>query len=349
MGVSEKTIHVTKAVLRRMVERGFICGVYFGGCMRYISELKEDEHILEHYFCKHKQNLKSRAGKTYLSLKLQDKTGVIDAKVWDLSNGIQNFEDRDYIKIDGIVLTYQNELQIKINRIRKSESGEIEPMNYIPCTEKDIDVLYGSITDYIHSIVNPHIRQMMEIILIDDKTAVESFKRHSAAKSLHHGYMGGLIEHTLNVVQLCDFFSGQYKSANRDILIAAAILHDVGKIYELSDFPENDYTDEGQLMGHLIIGADIIEKTAQKIEGFPTELKNLLRHCILAHHGEYAYGSPKLPKTIEAFILYCCDNADAKIKMFEEAIENDRSQGKWSAYHRMLERNIRKPWQNGQN
>ncbi|MDR1067484.1 MAG: HD domain-containing protein [Clostridiales bacterium] len=311
--------------------------------MRYIADLKEDERVTEHYFCKQKQSLKSRAGKTYLSLKLQDKTGVIDAKVWDLTNEIQSFEEHDYIKINGIALTYQNEIQLKINRVRKSEPNEIDPLDYVPSTDKNIDALYDAIVEYIRSIEDPFIREMMELILVEDKTAAEAFKRRSAAKSLHHGYMGGLIEHTLNVTQICDFMSGRYKFVNRDILIAGAILHDIGKIYELSDFPENDYTDDGQLMGHLIIGADIIEKTANRIEGFPNDVKTLLRHCVLAHHGEYEYGSPKLPKTIEAFILYCCDNADAKIKMFEETIENDRSQGVWSQYHRMLERNIRKP------
>ncbi len=310
--------------------------------MKYIEDFKENDRIVDNYLCKQKQSLKSRAGKTYLSLKLQDKTGVIDAKVWDLTNDIQNFEENDFIKIDGTVLTYQNEYQLKINKIRKSQQGEYEPMDYIPCTDKDIPSLYNQIIDFIKSINNNFIRTLMNNILTNNETISEAFKNHSAAKNMHHSYMGGLIEHTLSVVQICDFMSGRYKFVNRDILIATAILHDIGKIYELSSFPDNDYTDDGQLLGHIIIGTELITKEADKIENFPHQLKSLLKHCILSHHGEYEYGSPKKPKTIEAFILHCADNMDAKIKVFEEAIQNDNTQGNWVGYHRMMQRNIRK-------
>ena len=311
--------------------------------MKYIEEFKEADRIIEHYLCKQKQSLKSRSGKTYLSLKLQDKTGFIDAKVWDLTNDIQNFEEGDYIKIDGIVQTYQNDLQLKINKIRKSEGGEFEPMNYIPCTDKDIGTLYEQIVGYIQTIADKHIKALMENIFVHNSDIASAFKSHSAAKSMHHSYMGGLIEHTLNVVQICDFMSGRYKYVDRDLLIAAAMMHDLAKIYELSAFPTNDYTDDGHLLGHLVIGAEMINAEADKIAGFPHELKSLLKHCILAHHGECEFGSPKTPRTIEAFILHCADNADAKIRMFEEAIDADHTQSQWAGYHRMLQRNIRKP------
>lgn len=310
--------------------------------MKYIQDFKEDDRIVDHYLCKSKQSLKSRGGKTYLSLKLQDKTGVIDAKVWELSNDIQSFEESDYIKVDGVVLTYQNDLQLKVNRIRKSEHGEIDPVDYIPCTDKDIEVLYGQVVDFINSIGNTHIRRMMENIVVKNQSVADAFKKSSAAKHMHHSYMGGLLEHTLSVTQICDFMSGRYKFVNRDILIAAAILHDMGKVYELSSFPLNDYTDDGQLLGHIYIGAEMIGQEAKKIDGFPHELESMLKHCVLAHHGEYEFGSPKRPKTIEAFILHCADNADAKIKVLEEAIENDGTQGNWVGYHRMMQRNIRK-------
>ncbi len=154
--------------------------------------------------------------------------------------------------------------------------------------------------------------------------------------------MGGLLEHTLSVTEICNFAAPRYKYVNRDILIASAMLHDVGKLMELSEFPENNYTDDGELLGHLIIGSEMITEAAAKIDGFPKELESLLKHCMISHHGEYEYGSPKLPKTIEAYILHCADNLDAKSKVFEEMIDNNSNQGNWAGYHKMLQRNIRK-------
>ncbi len=310
--------------------------------MKYIEDFKENDRIVEHYLCKQRQSLKSRAGKNYLSLRLQDKTGTIEAKVWDLNNDIQNFEENDFIKIDGMVHTYQNELQLKITKIRKSETGEYDPINFIPCTDKDVNSLYGQITDYIKDISNQYVRHVVEDIIVNNPRINDCFRNHSAAKHMHHSYMGGLIEHTLSVLQICDFMSTRYKFVNRDILLASALLHDIGKVFELSDFPGNDYTDDGQLLGHIIIGTELIEESANKMPGFPHELKSILKHCILAHHGEYEFGSPKKPKTIEAFILHLADNADAKIKMFEEALESDNTQAKWIGYHKLMQRNIRK-------
>ncbi|MDR2940877.1 MAG: HD domain-containing protein [Clostridiales bacterium] len=310
--------------------------------MRYIEDFKEDDQIIGHYLCKQRQSLKSRAGKTYLSLKLQDKTGLIDAKIWEINNNIQNFEENDYVKIDGTVLSYQNELQLRINKLRRSQVGEYFEFDYIPTTDKNIDELYKKVTEYVYSVNNPFVKKLLEEIFINNKEIAESFKGHSAAKTMHHSYMGGLIEHTVSVAQICDFMSSRYKSVNRDILIATALLHDVGKIYELSDFPDNDYTDDGQLLGHIIIGMELVSATASKIEKFPNILLKLIKHSIIAHHGEYEFGSPKKPKTIEAYILHCADNMDAKVKMFEEIIEKDNTLGNWVGYQKMLERNIRK-------
>lgn len=310
--------------------------------MRYIEDLKENEHITEHYLCKQKQNLKTRTGKTYLSLKLQDKTGAVDAKVWDMTNDIQNFEENDVIKVDGIVLTYQNEVQLKINKIRKSREGEYEAMNYIPCTDKDIETLYAQLTEFIKSIGQPMIRQLIENIFIHNESIVNTFKTHSAAKNMHHSYMGGLLEHTLSVTQICDFMSTRYKYLNRDLLIATAMLHDIGKIYELSRLPDNDYTDDGQMLGHIVMGTELVTAETAKIPNFPHELQSLIKHSILAHHGEFEYGSPKLPNTMEAFILHCADNMDAKIKTYEEAIDKDNTQGPWAGYQKMLGRYVRK-------
>lgn len=310
--------------------------------MRYINELREGESVIGHYLCKGKQSLKSRAGKTYLSLKLQDRTGMVDAKVWEMTNDIKAFEENEFIKIDATVVVYQNDIQLNVKRIRRSMEGEYDPADYIPCTEKNVEEMYQKLMSYIKTIENPYIKKLLEEIFYKNPIVSKCFKTHSAAKSVHHSYRGGLLEHTLSVTEICDFAAPRYKYVNRDILIASAMLHDIGKIMELSEFPENDYTDEGQLLGHLMIGSELIKDTAKKIEGFPKTLENLLKHCMISHHGEYEYGSPKLPKTIEAFILHCADNLDAKSKVIEEMIDNNSNQGNWVGYQKMLQRNIRK-------
>ncbi|MDR0957665.1 MAG: HD domain-containing protein [Clostridiales bacterium] len=309
--------------------------------MKYIEDFTDGQQVIGHYLCRQKNTLETKSGKRYLSLVLTDKTGRINGKVWELNNDIQSFEEGNFIKIDAKAQLYQSEMQLKILRIRKSLEGEYDPADYNPVTDKDVETLFLQLAGFIKTVGNVHLRKLLESIFGAGEVA-SAFKKSSAAKTLHHSYMGGLAEHTVSVVQFCDFVSGQYKHINRDLLITAAMLHDVGKIYELSPFPENEYTDEGQLLGHIIIGAELVEKEASKISGFPPKLKLMLKHCILAHHGEYLFGSPKLPQIIEAYVLFYCDNADAKIKAFEEALSANKDNLKWLGYNRMLERNIRK-------
>lgn len=310
--------------------------------MRYINEIKEGELVVEHFLCKSKQTLKSRSGKSYLSLKLQDKTGLVDGKVWDLNNDIKSFGENDFIKVEAVAVMYQNDVQLNVRKIRKSTEGEYFPEDYIPSTAKDVTEMSRLFYQYVDQIQNEYIKKLLNAILIDNPDIKKEFPCHSAAKAIHHNYLGGLLEHSLAVTQICDFLSTRYQNVNRDILIASAMLHDVGKIYELSNFPNNEYTDEGELVGHLVIGAELIRKEAEKIPDFPPALLSLLRHCMLAHHGEYEYGSPKLPKTIEAFLLHCADDLDAKAKIFEEFLENDTGRGSWAGYQKMFQRNIRK-------
>ena len=309
--------------------------------MKFIQDFREDDRIIDHYLCKQKQSLKSRAGKTYYSLRLQDKTGMIDAKVWDLNNDIQDFDEGDFIKIDAVVLSYQNELQLKVGKIRRSREGEYDPTDHIPCTDKDIGELFAEVERYIKSIENPYLNTLLDNILLKNSDIADRFKKHSAAKSMHHSYMGGLIEHTLNVVQICEYLSGLYV-VNRDILIATALLHDLGKIYELSPFPSNEYTDDGQLLGHIVMCSELVSREADNIPGFPHKLLTLVRHSILSHHGEYEFGSPKLPQTMEAYVLHIADNLDAKLKMFQEFIDADNSMGEWAGYNKVFARYVRK-------
>ena len=185
-------------------------------------------------------------------------------------------------------------------------------------------------------------KALLNKYFVEDKEFIETFKGHSAAKSVHHGFTGGLLEHTLSVATNCDYFSNQYPFLDRDLLITAAIFHDIGKVRELSDFPRNDYTDEGQLIGHIVIGAQILYERTARIPDFPATLKNELIHCILAHHGELEYGSPKKPALAEAVALNLADNADARMQTLTEIFTAGKGSGEWLGFNRMFDSNLRK-------
>ena len=209
-------------------------------------------------------------------------------------------------------------------------------------TDKDIDSLYSEVQDIIKSITHPHIRQLLENILVHNISQAQSFKTRSAAKQMHHAYMGGLLEHTLAVVQICEFMCQRYKHINRDILMAGALLHDIGKIYELSEMPMNDYTDDGQMLGHIMIGAEMVAIEVSKMPDFPHQIASMIKHLIISHHGEYEFGSPKLPCMAEAILLHYADNMDAKLKTFEETLDSDKTPGQWTGYQKAFNRYFRR-------
>jgi 3'-5' exoribonuclease len=308
--------------------------------MKYIETFREGDRICDIYLCKVKQVAKTKAGKSYYSLVLQDKTGTIDAKVWELTNGIAHFEALDYIMVDGEVTSFQGSLQLNTRRIRVAREGEFTPANYLPVSEKDIPEMYRQLSAMIGSLANPFLRRLAESFFVDDKEFVKNFCDHSAAKAVHHGFVGGLLEHTLSVMKLCDYFVSVYPYLNRDLLLCAALFHDIGKTEELSLFPENDYTDDGQLLGHIMMGAMWIRERIRTIEGFPERTASELIHCILAHHGELEYGSPKKPALAEALALSLADNADAKLETMKEIMSGAVS-GEWMGYNRFFESNLR--------
>ena len=312
--------------------------------MRYIEDLREDMTINEIYFCRKKQELQTKAGKPYYSVTLQDKTGNLDGKVWNtMSGGIDEFSSLDYVNVSGRITSFQGNLQLNIDRVRKCEEGEYDEADYMPCTKKNMDEMYGELTQLIGTIKEPHLKQLLEQFFVQDGTFQKNFRQHSAAKSVHHGFIGGLLEHTLGVTKLCDFFANTYPLINRDLLLTAAMFHDMGKLIELSGFPENDYTDAGQLLGHIYIGAHIVENACDGIEGFPSQLKRELIHCILAHHGELEYGSPKKPALVEAFALNFADNVDAKFETLLELMAGgDPENLEWLGFQRTLDSNIRR-------
>lgn len=311
--------------------------------MKYIEELKEDMTINEIYFCRKKQELLTKAGKPYFSLTLQDKTGNLDGKVWNVgSGGIEEFSSMDYINVSGRVTCFQGNLQLNIDRVRKCSEDEYDPGDYMPCTKKSVEEMYQELTAYIGTLKEPHLKALTENFFVKNEEFKKNFQFHSAAKSVHHGFIGGLLEHTLGVTKMCDYFAKTYPIINRDLLLTAAMFHDMGKMQELSRFPENDYTDEGQLLGHIYIGAHLVENAAAEIPGFPERLKRELLHCILAHHGELEYGSPKKPALIEAFALNFADNADAKFQTLIEIMSGDEDNLEWLGFQRVLDTNLRR-------
>ena len=309
--------------------------------MNYIKELRDGEMVSEIYLCKNKVVAKTKAGKTYYSLQLQDKTGTVDAKIWELSNAIAHFEPMDYIRVDAQVTSFNGALQLNVKRVRVADEGEYNVTDYMPCSTKDIDTMYQELLGLIQGVKNQYLHKLLEMFFVEDKAFAEKFKKHSAAKSIHHGFIGGLLEHSLSVAKLCEYIAANYPVVNHDLLVTAAICHDIGKVDEISDFPQNDYTDEGQLVGHIVMGTMMIADKLREIPGFPPKLANELKHCILAHHGELEYGSPKKPALIEAMALAHADNMDAKLQTFTEIIRENEDKTEWLGFNRMFESNVR--------
>ena len=270
--------------------------------MRYIQELHEGSSVKDIYLCKKRMSLVTKNGKNYESLTLQDKTGVIDAKIWDPNSmGIGEFEELDYVDIAGDVVSFQGHLQLNIKRARKCQEGEYNPADYVPVSDKNIDDMMGAIGKYIDSVKNEYLQRLLKAFFVEDKEFIEDFRLSSAAKSVHHSFVGGLAEHTLGVT-----------------------------------------TEEGQFIGHIIIGVQMIDEKIREIPDFPVLLANEVRHCILAHHGELEYGSPKKPAIAEALALNFADNTDAKLEIFKETLAAGQSEAGWIGYQNLLESNIRR-------
>lgn len=310
--------------------------------MKLIRELKEGDRVFDIYLCKHKQAAVTKNGKPYENVILQDKSGTMDAKVWEPNNpGIGDYDALDYIEVYGDVNNFQGNLQVSIKRIRVCREGEYNPADYLPVSSKSIEGMYRELLKFVESIQNPYLKQLLEAFFVKDEAFGKSFRNSSAAKTVHHGFVGGLLEHTLGVVKLCDYYCGAYPILKRDLLLTAAMCHDIGKVKEISAFPENDYTDDGQLLGHIVMGSQMVAEKAAKIEGFPHVLLTQVQHCILAHHGKYEYGSPKLPALIEALALNYADDTDAKMETFKEILENNSENPGWLGFNRLFESNLR--------
>ncbi|MCR5374061.1 MAG: HD domain-containing protein [Lachnospiraceae bacterium] len=313
--------------------------------MRYIETLKEGMNVQDIYLCKQRRcALVTKNGKQYDDIILQDKTGVINGKIWEpYSGGIDECDDLDYVEVSGKVTEFNGSLQIRVERLRKVHEGEYVPSDYIPMSEYDIEEMFGKVLKLVESVKNPYLNALLKHFFVEDEKMVKAYKHQSAAKSIHHGFVGGLLEHSLSVAVSCNYIAEHYKFLNRDLLITAALLHDIGKTREFSAFPLNDYTDEGNLLGHIVMGSEMVGEAAKDIEGFPEALLNELKHCILSHHGKLEFGSPKKPALVEAVALNFADDMDAKLEYYKELMNAPVTEsGEWMGYNRFFETNVRR-------
>jgi len=305
----------------------------------YLKDIRQGEKVSSSFLVAEKNMAFSLKGAPYLTVRLKDKTGEIDGKVWD--NAVEldrQFKKGDLIAIEGRAANYKNAIQISIVGLRKLDWEEADPLDYLPGAKNNVDVMYGEMMAYVDKIQNKPLQDLLYAFFQDEKTAL-LFKRAPAAKGFHHIYLGGLLEHTLSVVRLLEKIAEHYQNLNKDMIITGGLLHDIGKIYEFSYDRLIEYSDEGRLIGHIVIGVEMIDKKIATIPDFPPQLALELRHIILSHHGEFEFGSPKRPKTMEALVVHYIDDLDAKLNAFQSIID-DAANGDsdWTTYNRFFER-----------
>lgn len=310
--------------------------------MRYIEGLREGDRVSEVYLCKSKTIATAKNGKEYASVCLADRTGQLDGKIWDLtSGGIGDFDALDYIAVTGQVTSFNGALQFKIERLRKADESEYVSADYIPCSRYSVEDMYKELMGIVSTVKNVYIRKLLDKFFVEDEEFIGLYKSVAAGKSVHHAFLGGLLEHSLSVTRMCVHMADNYDYLNRDLLVACAMLHDCGKVRELAGFPKNDYTDEGNFLGHIVMGYEMVMKKISQIEGFPQLLASEIGHCILAHHGQLEYGSPKKPSIAEALALSFADDCDAKMETLKEALEA-KDTNEWLGYNRWIDSNIKK-------
>ncbi len=317
--------------------------------MKYIANFSDGMRIQDIYLVKTKNLAVTKNGKEYLNVTLQDRTGTVDAKIWEPNSpGIHDFSAFDYVYVEGNVTVYNGANQVNIQRLSLAEKGAYDPADFYPVSSRDPEKMKEELSKWIDSVQEPHLKELLNRIFRKDQEFYQKFVLHSAAKTVHHGFVGGLLEHTLSVTAVCDFFARHYGDLNRDLLITAALCHDIGKVRELTAFPRNDYSDEGQLIGHIVIGYEMILRVAEEIPGFPPILLRELCHCVLSHHGELEYGSPKKPALMEAMALSFADNVDAKLETMREALSSASVSGRandnngWTGFNKLIDSNIRR-------
>ncbi len=304
----------------------------------YISEIKENDQVDSFFLVKEKSSGLTRTGNAYLRLKLMDRSGELEGRIWTSVEAFaDSFEKDDFVHVKGKAASFQDHLQINITHIKRLEQEAILLSDFFPTTERNIDEMLQSLIEMSQQIKNEHLAKLLRLFW-EDASFLERFKMAPASKWLHHTYLGGLLEHTLSLTQLVLKNIGHYSGLNVDLLITASILHDLGKVDELSYQRSFDYSDEGRLLGHIILGIERLEDKIRQLPDFPKDLSTLLKHLLLSHHGQYSWGSPKRPMTLEAVMLHYLDDMDAKINGIQQFLKTRVQEGsRWSPYHRMFE------------
>ena len=308
----------------------------------YVKDIKPGEKVNELFLVTEKNLAFSQKGTPYLNVRLKDKTGEVDGKIWENAIGWDKlFSKGDVIKAQGGAVSFRSTVQLSITGIMKVEDSAIDIAEYLPVAKGDIDAMFDDLMAFVEQIETSCLRELLRLFF-DEGEVAKLFKQAPAAKSFHHVYIGGLLEHTLSVIRLLDQVTKHYRGINRDLLITGGILHDIGKIYEYKYERMFDYSDEGRLIGHIVIGLEMLDARISTVEGFPTQLAMELRHLILSHHGTQEFGSPKRPKTPEALIVHFIDDLDAKVNAFQEFIQDSDDDSHWTPFHKLFERFIYK-------
>jgi 3'-5' exoribonuclease len=307
----------------------------------FISHCAQQENkiITSSFVVASKQVKAKKNGEPYLALILADRTGQIEAKMWDnVEEFIAVFEQDDFLKVKGLINKYKNRFQLTIHKLRRMEEVDIDFTDYLPKTTKDIGELWRTLTEFVATFNNLHLKALVELFMADPEIA-ERYRNAPAAKTLHHAYIGGLLDHVVSLFRSCDLMCRNYPQVNRDLLLTGAFLHDIGKIQELTYNRAFTYTTRGQLLGHMIIELEMLQAKLEKLPDFPAELKTLLEHMIISHHGQYDFGSPKLPMFPEALMLHYLDDLDSKMEAMRAHFEREALlEGPWTSYNASLGR-----------
>jgi 3'-5' exoribonuclease len=307
----------------------FICD-----CSQY-----ENKIITSTFVVVSKQIKPKKSGEPYLALTLGDRSGHLEAKMWDnVEDALDAFEQDDFLKIKGLLNKYKNRFQITVHKLRRLGEAEIDFADYLPKTTKDIGELWQTLAGFVASFQNVHLKAVVEAFMADPEIA-EAYRNAPAAKTLHHAYIGGLLDHVVSLCRSCDLLCRNYPQVNRDLLLTGAFLHDIGKIHELAYNRSFSYTTRGQLLGHMVIELEMLQAKIAQVPGFPADLKPLLEHMIISHHGQYEFGSPKLPMFPEALMLHYLDDLDSKMESMRAHFEREAaSESAWSSYNASLGR-----------
>ena len=307
----------------------------------YIANCPEQENnvITSYFVVAAKQVRAKKTGEPYLALTLADRTGQIEAKMWDnVQDALGVFEQDDFVKVKGLINKYNGRYQLTIHKLRRLEDQEVDPTDYLPKCPRDVETLWRDLGGFVATFQNAHLKALVEAFMSDPEISA-AYKAAPAAKSLHHAYIGGLLDHVVSLFRLCDLVARNYPQVDRDLLLAGAFLHDIGKIHELSYGRSFAYTTRGQLLGHMIIELEMLHGKIAQVPGFPAELKTLLEHLIISHHGEYEFGSPKLPMFPEALMLHYLDDLDSKMESMRAHLQREAGyEDEWTGYNPSLGR-----------